>query len=387
MRMYTTKPDARHQLGFMSNSPFPIVMLQTGRVGGGRGGCRSRELLLPAAFALLPVPQSRPWLRFPPPLIEPDLRISRIRLSDGLHERACTGLRLQAHLMEVDHPHLPVDLGEAEAAGSSGAACADDRETAAPEPDRCLLPIREAKTASSLPRTTLFSFPASPRRPQFTTPASPESAVRHINIFTTASPRRLRARENPPIRKTDRLRLAGPALQAEEASFRQSSGSLDSDSLTHPRTASRAESPNWEQSAPLASAELLRRLAEGGDEGLVSAHEVFSDPLGRSEEEWRPACGAPAAGPRSTPRMLDNSRRCPLARTTGRRKWRTCPAPTPRMQRRGPACPLQDREVRVKVCAYPGATPQVARESRCWQRASSRCPGDSCTLKGARAIF
>ena len=27
------------------------------------------------------------------PLIEPDLRISRIRLSDGLHERACTGLR------------------------------------------------------------------------------------------------------------------------------------------------------------------------------------------------------------------------------------------------------------------------------------------------------
>ena len=29
---------------------------------------------------------SRPWLRFPPPLIEPDLRISRIRLSDGLHD-------------------------------------------------------------------------------------------------------------------------------------------------------------------------------------------------------------------------------------------------------------------------------------------------------------
>jgi len=31
-----------------------------GRVGGGRGVCRSRESLLPAAFALLPVPQSRP---------------------------------------------------------------------------------------------------------------------------------------------------------------------------------------------------------------------------------------------------------------------------------------------------------------------------------------
>lgn len=39
------------------------------------------------------MPQSRPWLRFPPPLIEPDVRIYRIRLSDGLHSRACTERR------------------------------------------------------------------------------------------------------------------------------------------------------------------------------------------------------------------------------------------------------------------------------------------------------
>ena len=58
-----------------------------GRVDGGRGGIRSRESLFPAAFARVPVPQSRPSLRFPPPLFEPDLRISRIRLSDGLHGR------------------------------------------------------------------------------------------------------------------------------------------------------------------------------------------------------------------------------------------------------------------------------------------------------------
>ena len=89
----------------------------------------------------------------------------------------------------------------------------------------------------------------------------------------------------------------------------------------------------------------------------------------------------------TTPRMPDNSRRCPPARTTGRRKWRTCPAPTPRMQGQGPACPLQERKIRVKACACPGATPQVAGESRCWQRASSRCPGDSSTLEGAAAIF
>jgi hypothetical protein len=37
---------------------------------------------LPAAFACLPVPHSDPWLRLHVPLIEPDVRISRIRLSD-----------------------------------------------------------------------------------------------------------------------------------------------------------------------------------------------------------------------------------------------------------------------------------------------------------------
>jgi hypothetical protein len=40
----------------------------------------------PAAFAVVPVSQSAPWLRFRSPLIEPDVRISRIRLSDWIHE-------------------------------------------------------------------------------------------------------------------------------------------------------------------------------------------------------------------------------------------------------------------------------------------------------------
>lgn len=30
------------------------------------------------------------------------------------------GSPLQAHLMEIDHSHFPVDLGESEASGSSG---------------------------------------------------------------------------------------------------------------------------------------------------------------------------------------------------------------------------------------------------------------------------
>ena len=47
-----------------------------------RGGGRIGELRWPAAFALVPVPQSDPWLRFRPPLIEPGMRFSRTRLSD-----------------------------------------------------------------------------------------------------------------------------------------------------------------------------------------------------------------------------------------------------------------------------------------------------------------
>ncbi len=52
------------------------------RVDGWRGGGRFGELLLPAAFAISPVPQSVPWLRFQSPLVEPDVRNYRIRLSD-----------------------------------------------------------------------------------------------------------------------------------------------------------------------------------------------------------------------------------------------------------------------------------------------------------------
>ena len=43
-----------------------------------------RESLLPAAFAFVPVPHSPPWPRFLSPLIEPDVRFSRIRLSDKI---------------------------------------------------------------------------------------------------------------------------------------------------------------------------------------------------------------------------------------------------------------------------------------------------------------
>jgi len=37
------------------------------------------------SFRLMPVPQSKPSPRFLSPLIKPDMRISRIRLSDRLH--------------------------------------------------------------------------------------------------------------------------------------------------------------------------------------------------------------------------------------------------------------------------------------------------------------
>ena len=44
----------------------------------------------PAAFAVMPVSQSDPWPRLRSPLIEPDVRISRIRLSDWIsREGSC----------------------------------------------------------------------------------------------------------------------------------------------------------------------------------------------------------------------------------------------------------------------------------------------------------
>ena len=53
------------------------VESRRGAVAAGSGSSR-----WPAAFACSPVPHSDPWLRFHVPLIEPDVRISRIRLSD-----------------------------------------------------------------------------------------------------------------------------------------------------------------------------------------------------------------------------------------------------------------------------------------------------------------
>src|SRR5580704_4429074 len=41
----------------------------------------SEEWLFAGSFRTLPVPQFGPWLRFQSPLVKPDVRISRIRLS------------------------------------------------------------------------------------------------------------------------------------------------------------------------------------------------------------------------------------------------------------------------------------------------------------------
>jgi hypothetical protein len=64
----------------------PSVESRDGAVDVGTGSRSS-----PAAFAMVLVPQSVPYLRFHPPLIEPDVRSYRIRLSDGLHEETRIG--------------------------------------------------------------------------------------------------------------------------------------------------------------------------------------------------------------------------------------------------------------------------------------------------------
>ena len=66
-----------------ANPPGRPPQLAGSRVDDWRGGGRRWGLPFPAAFAV-PVPHSPPWLRFQSPLIEPDVRISRIRLSDEI---------------------------------------------------------------------------------------------------------------------------------------------------------------------------------------------------------------------------------------------------------------------------------------------------------------
>ena len=61
-----------------SEADVSRVESTTGAVAVGVGGSCSRQL------SLMPVPHSSPWLRFQSPLIEPDGRISRIRLSDEI---------------------------------------------------------------------------------------------------------------------------------------------------------------------------------------------------------------------------------------------------------------------------------------------------------------
>ena len=56
--------------------------MEFGRVEGGRGGDGRRGVAVGRPVTSRPVLQSAPVLRFPSPLIEPDVRFSRIRLSD-----------------------------------------------------------------------------------------------------------------------------------------------------------------------------------------------------------------------------------------------------------------------------------------------------------------
>lgn len=65
--------------------------LRIGRVEKRRVGGRRGEVLLAGGFRQMPVPQSAPLLRFLFPLIERNVRISRIALSDWLHVRPTAG--------------------------------------------------------------------------------------------------------------------------------------------------------------------------------------------------------------------------------------------------------------------------------------------------------
>ncbi len=65
------------------------LSITASRVEEGRGGGRL-PVAMAVAFAAAPH-SGLPWLRFPSPLIEPDVPISGIRLSDWLHRKAHGG--------------------------------------------------------------------------------------------------------------------------------------------------------------------------------------------------------------------------------------------------------------------------------------------------------
>ena len=68
-----------------SRAPIACLRRHVGRVEDGRGDLGGEELPFAGQGQCL---SSHPKLRFPSPLIEPDVRISRIRLSDWFHVKA-----------------------------------------------------------------------------------------------------------------------------------------------------------------------------------------------------------------------------------------------------------------------------------------------------------
>ena len=61
-----------------ANGMFAVYV---GRVDDWRGGCRSRGVAVVRRLSPMPVPHFGPWLRFQSPLVKPDVRSYRIRLS------------------------------------------------------------------------------------------------------------------------------------------------------------------------------------------------------------------------------------------------------------------------------------------------------------------
>ena len=72
-----------------------------------RGDDRNGEWPLTGSFRRVPVPQAVPWLRLHIPLIEPDVRISRIRLSD---KDSCVRTRVATR--KLRQAHQAVSLGQ-----------------------------------------------------------------------------------------------------------------------------------------------------------------------------------------------------------------------------------------------------------------------------------
>ena len=150
----------------------PRKCSKTGESRRGATAVGRRESLLPAAFAIMPVPQSPPWPRFLSPLPEPAVRLSRNGLSSGTmplahgsirHRREWRNDFRRPHLESGTSPSSPRPLPIPAASRSSPCRCRP--QSPAPARSHGRSPSLSHAVVPALPNSNRGSRPSHSRSP------------------------------------------------------------------------------------------------------------------------------------------------------------------------------------------------------------------------------